>query len=63
MKSETLGKYEEKGIFDRIDSLGQYFWKEDLNTLQAYDNKIRNLIPEINKTFEKNEKLFNSNKL
>ena len=72
-KIEDLGKKTKKlrklwhkvvdNVFDKIDSLGLSLGEENLNALQGYHNKIRNLISEINKTVKLNEKLINSNNL
>nr|XP_022307378.1 B-box type zinc finger protein ncl-1-like [Crassostrea virginica] len=50
-------------IFDKIDSLSQSLTEKNLNALQEYHNKIRDLISEMNTIVKQNEKLFNSNKL
>nr|XP_022311700.1 uncharacterized protein LOC111116932 [Crassostrea virginica] len=55
-----LWHQEVDNIFDKIDSLSQSLGEENLNDLQKYHNKIRNLISEMNKTVKQNEKLFNS---
>ena len=55
-----LWHQEVDNIFDKIDSLSQSLAEENLNDLQKYHNKIRNLISEMNKTVKQNEKLFNS---
>ena len=50
-------------IFDKIDSLSQSLTEKNLNALQEYHNKIRDLISEMNTIVKQNEKLFTSNKL
>ena len=50
-------------IFDKIDSLSQSLTEKNLNALQEYHNKIRDLISEMNTLVKQNEKLFNPNKL
>ena len=72
-KIEDLGKeskelrklwhQEVDNIFDKIDSLSQFLGEENLNALQGYHNKIKNIISEIIKTVKFNEKLINSNNL
>ncbi|XP_078330183.1 uncharacterized protein LOC111117325 [Crassostrea virginica] len=72
-KIEDLGKeskelrklwhQEVDNIFDKIDSLGQSLGEENLNALQGYHHKIRNLISEMNKIVKQNEKLSTSNNL
>ncbi|XP_022311815.1 uncharacterized protein LOC111117042 [Crassostrea virginica] len=62
-KLRKLWHQEVDSIFDKIDSLGQSLGEENLNALQGYHNKIRNLISEINKTVKLNEILINSNNL
>ncbi|XP_078330173.1 uncharacterized protein LOC144624380 [Crassostrea virginica] len=58
-----LWHQEVDNIFDKIDSLSQSLEEENLNALQRYHQKIRNLISKMNKTVKQNEKLFNSKKL
>ncbi|XP_078330269.1 uncharacterized protein LOC111117373 [Crassostrea virginica] len=58
-----LWHQEVDNIFDKIESLGQCLGEENLNALQGYHNKIRNLISEMNKIVKQNEKLSTSNNL
>ncbi|XP_078328795.1 uncharacterized protein LOC144623831 [Crassostrea virginica] len=72
-KTDDLGKESRKlrklwhqevdNIFDKIDSLSQSLTEKNLNALQEYHNKIRDLISEMNTIVKQNENLFNSNKL
>nr|XP_022312070.1 B-box type zinc finger protein ncl-1-like [Crassostrea virginica] len=62
-KLRKLWHQEVDNIFDIIDSLSQSLGEENLNALQGYQNKIRNLISEINKIVKQNEKLSTSNSL
>ncbi|XP_078328825.1 uncharacterized protein LOC144623852 [Crassostrea virginica] len=62
-KLRKLWHQEVDNIFDNIDSLSQYLTEKNLNALQKYHNKIRDLISEMNTIVKQNEKLFNSNKL
>nr|XP_022308977.1 E3 ubiquitin-protein ligase Midline-1-like [Crassostrea virginica]XP_022308978.1 E3 ubiquitin-protein ligase Midline-1-like [Crassostrea virginica] len=72
-KTDDLGKESRKlrthwhqevdNIFDKIDSLSQSLTEKNLNALQEYHNKIKDLISEMNTIVKQNENLFNSNKL
>ncbi|XP_078330473.1 uncharacterized protein LOC144624512 [Crassostrea virginica] len=62
-KLRKLWHEEVDNIFDKIDSLSQSLTEKNLNALQEYHNKIRDLISEMNTIVKQNEKLFNSNKL
>ncbi|XP_078327848.1 uncharacterized protein LOC144623325 [Crassostrea virginica] len=62
-KLRKLWHQEVDNIFDKIDSLSQVLTEKNLNALQEYHNKIRDLISEMNTIVKQNEKLFNSNKL
>nr|XP_022312068.1 uncharacterized protein LOC111117298 [Crassostrea virginica]XP_022312069.1 uncharacterized protein LOC111117298 [Crassostrea virginica] len=62
-KLRKLWHQEVDNIFDKIDSLSQSLGEENLNALQGYHDKIRNLISEINKIVKENEKLSSSNNL
>ena len=50
-------------IFDEIDSLSHSPGMENLNTLQGYHKKIKNLISQMKKNVKQNEKLSISNNL
>ena len=50
-------------IFDENDSLSHSLGEENLNDLQGYHNKIKNLISQMIKTVKQNEKLSTSNSL
>ena len=62
-KLRKLWHQEVDNILDKIDSLCQFLTEKNLNALQEYHNKIRDLIFEMNIIVKQNEKLFNSNKL
>nr|XP_022311986.1 tripartite motif-containing protein 3-like isoform X2 [Crassostrea virginica]XP_022311987.1 tripartite motif-containing protein 3-like isoform X2 [Crassostrea virginica]XP_022311988.1 tripartite motif-containing protein 3-like isoform X2 [Crassostrea virginica] len=62
-KLRKLWHQEVDNIFDKIDSLSQSPTEKNLNALQEYHNKIRDLISEMNTIVKQNEKLFTSNKL
>ncbi|XP_078330152.1 uncharacterized protein LOC111116857 [Crassostrea virginica] len=62
-KLRKLWHQEVDNIFDKIDSLSQSLGEENLNALQGYHNKIRNLISEMNKIVKQNEKLSTSKNL
>ncbi|XP_078330457.1 uncharacterized protein LOC144624499 [Crassostrea virginica] len=62
-KLRKLWHQEVDNIFDKIDSLRLFLTEKNLNALQEYHNKIRDLISEMNTIVKQNEKLFNSNKL
>ena len=55
-----LSHQEVDDIFDKIDLLSQSLGLKNLNALQQYQNKIRNIISEMNKTVKQNEKLSKS---
>nr|XP_022311985.1 tripartite motif-containing protein 3-like isoform X1 [Crassostrea virginica] len=57
-----LWHQEVDNIFDKIDSLSQSLTEKNLNALQEYHNKIRDLISEMNTIVKQNKKLFTSNK-
>nr|XP_022310927.1 E3 ubiquitin-protein ligase TRIM71-like [Crassostrea virginica] len=56
-KLRKLWHQEVDSIFDKIDSLSQSLGEENLNALEGYQNKIRNLLSEIKKVVKQNEKL------
>ncbi|XP_078327997.1 uncharacterized protein LOC144623460 [Crassostrea virginica] len=62
-KLRKLWHQEVDTIFDKIDSLSKSLGEENLNALQGYHNKIRNLISEMYKIVKQNEKLSTSNSL
>ncbi|XP_022303722.2 uncharacterized protein LOC111111184 [Crassostrea virginica] len=72
-KTDDLGKESRKlrklwhqevdNIFDKIDSLSQSLTEKNLNALQEYHNKIRDIISEMNTIVKQNEQLFTSNKI
>ncbi|XP_078328814.1 uncharacterized protein LOC111111011 [Crassostrea virginica] len=62
-KVRTLWHQEVDNIFDKIDSLSQSLTEKNLNALQEYHNKIKDLISEMKTIVKQNENLFNSNKL
>ncbi|XP_078328800.1 uncharacterized protein LOC111116036 [Crassostrea virginica] len=62
-KIRTLWHQEVDKIFDKIDSLSQSLTEKNLNALQEYHNKIRDLISEMNTIVKQNEELFTSNKI
>ena len=62
-KLRTLWHQEVDNIFDKIDSLSQSLTEKNLNALQEYHNKIKDLISEMKTIVKQNEKLFNSSTL
>ncbi|XP_078328674.1 uncharacterized protein LOC111115683 isoform X2 [Crassostrea virginica] len=63
IKLRKLWHQEVDKIFDKIDTLSQSLTEKNLNALQEYHIKIRDLISEMNTIVKQNEKLFTSNKL
>ena len=63
MRSTVQNVQKVDNIFDKIDSLSKSLGEENLNALQGYHNKIRDLIYEMNKTVKQNKKKYNSNNL
>ncbi|XP_078328812.1 uncharacterized protein LOC144623842 [Crassostrea virginica] len=62
-KLRKLWHQEVDNIFDKIDSLSQSLTEKNLNALQEYHNKIRDLIFEMQTIVKKNEKLVTSNNI
>ena len=58
-----LWHQEVDNIFDKIDALSQSLTEKNLNALQKYHSKIRDLISEMNTIVKQNERIFTSNKL
>ena len=62
-KLRQLWHQEVDSIFDKIESMNQSHREENLNALQAYHIKIKNLISKMIETVEQNEKLLKTNKI
>ena len=62
-KLRKLWHQEVDKIFDKIEFLSQYLTEKNINAVQDYHNKIRDLISEMNTIVKQIEKLFTSKKL
>ncbi|XP_022304365.2 uncharacterized protein LOC111111593 [Crassostrea virginica] len=62
-KFRKLWHEEVDNIFNTIDALSQSLTEKNLNALQEYQNKIKDLISKMNITVKQNEKLLTTNSL